>query len=372
MHRRRDPESIIMDSNSIGLGANVDLGLIADNRNLRSLKKLAHGSNAEKALALKTAAQQFESLLMQQWVDAMRKTNEELNPDSPLHSKYSTFYQDMLSQQQVQAMVNNGGRLNRNSITYMIAKQFASSLGDEGKAMLEELEKGTTPRRLSEGLPMGRATEQALASAGTTGTTPSTDMSTRYKGRTPKTGLGSLIQPTTAQASVRSLREDFAVEELTPLEDMKGFSGPEDFVQKLMPYAVKAAEDSGMNPLVMVAQAALETGWGDHVPANNNYFGIKAGKSWQGESMSLNSPEYEDGRMVTRTSRFRSYDSVLESMKDYIKLIKENDRYAEAADKSFDPDNYFNEIQKAGYATDPHYARKLKNIAQRIAFMAYK
>ena len=76
--------------------------------------------------------------------------------------------------------------------------------------------------------------------------------------------------------------------------------------------------------------------------------------------------------MVSRNSRFRAYPSVLESMQDYVSLITGNERYSAAADKSFDPDRYFEEIQKAGYATDPHYASKLKNIARQIAFMAYK
>lgn len=365
----------IMDSNSFNISDPVDIGLVANTRGLDSLRKMATGDKSQKAQALKTAAQQFETLLMQQWVDAMRKTNEELNPDSPLHSKYSRFFEDMLAQQRVQALVNNGGRVNKNSITYMIAKQFAGSLGDEGKRMLEELEKGANiSKTVRDGLPPmpqqvqkeGADGEEAKAVAAA-----NDDMNTKYKGRTPKSGYGEVISPKVA-ATLRNLREAYGTANLAAQEDMKKFKGPEDFVEKMMPYAIKAAEEVGMNPLVLVAQAALETGWGDHVPANNNYFGIKAGASWKGQSMEMQSPEYEGGHMVSRRSRFRSYNSVLDSMKDYIKLIKENKRYEKAADKSFDPENYFKEIQKAGYATDPNYARKLKNIAQKIAFMAYK
>ena len=59
-------------------------------------------------------------------------------------------------------------------------------------------------------------------------------------------------------------------------------------------------------------------------------------------------------------------------MRDYIDFIMSNPRYQNAARRSFDPDSYFEEIARAGYATDPDYAGKLKNISRQIAFMAYK
>ena len=150
------------------------------------------------------------------------------------------------------------------------------------------------------------------------------------------------------------------------------FGKAEDFVKKIMPYALKAVEGIGFNPLVLVAQAALETGWGRHVSDNNNYFGIKANDSYKGEKTSELTFEYINGKKVNVIDRFRKYSGVLESMKDYISFIKDNPRYKDAIDKSYSPDEYFEQIHKAGYATDPDYADKLKKISRKIAFMAYK
>lgn len=344
-----------------------DLGLIADVRGLEKIRSLGAGDKKSQAQALYMAAQQFESLLMQYWVDGMRQTNDALNPDSPLKSKYSGFFDDMLAQQQVGAMVRGNSsditHINKSSISYLITKQFARTLGDEGKELLAQLE--------------GRTLENA----------PTKEVGSLQNEQTrffelrsddprvhaaPKSSqlLAQMRSKNKAESTVSNLSSMYA--SLPSQEEMRNFSSPEDFVEKMMPYAVKAVEGIAMNPLVLVAQAALETGWGKHVPKNNNYYGIKAGSSWNGPTQDLDSPEFEGGKMVSRNSRFRAYPSVLESMKDYVSLITGNERYAKAANKSFDPDRYFDEIQKAGYATDPYYSAKLKNISRQIAFMAYK
>lgn len=371
--------------------AQANLGLIADTRGLDKLRQMGHGSNKEKAQALYMAAQQFEALLMQYWVDGMRSSNETLNPDSPLHSKYSGFFDDMLAQQQVGAMVqgngtSGGASINKNSITYLITKQFASSLGDEGKALLAELEGRPLPQEGS----VGAASESGFMPLNSEqGFMPLDRRQGGYMDLLGEATPGfmrlseadkqkAIARPSTLYASaqhkngasVGALSDLYGA--LPDVREMRNFKSPEDFVHKMMPYAVKAVEGIGMNPLVLVAQAALETGWGRHVPEGNNYYGIKAGASWQGPTQDLDSPEFEQGAMVTRNSRFRAYPSVLESMQDYVALITGNERYAKAATKSFDPDTYFDEIQKAGYATDPQYAAKLKNITRQIAFMAYK
>ncbi len=328
--------------------ATPDIGLIADHRGLDKIRQLGMGGDKKaKALALKACAEQFENMLTEQWYNAMRSSNSELNPDSPLHSKYSSMFEDMLAQQQV-ANLNQGSRgINKSSITYMVAKQFSKSLGDEGKELLQMLETGN----------YGSANDRETFTPGY----GAKDM-TPYK------------DPRISAAdSLKNLRALYQLsgDELNA-SDMRACESQEEFVGKMMPYALKAVEGMGFNPLVVVAQAALETGWGKHIPAGNNLFGIKAGKSWQGESEALSSPECYNGQCVTEVSSFRKYGSVLDSMKDYLDFIKNNPRYAKAADKSFDPDAYFDEIQAAGYATDPQYAAKLKNISRQIAFMAYK
>lgn len=351
----------------------TDLGLLADTRGLNKLRELGNGNEKQQAKALYVAAQQFEAMLMQYWVDGMRETNDTINPDSPLHSKYSSFFDDMLTQQRVGAMVQGNATgsaaINKNSITYMITKQFASTLGDEGKRLMAHLD----------GVDPDAAVGNVGANAGAGAGYPINEDGERFFALRPEDSLAVVGVRPSALYSSRHQHGVATIANLNKLYSslpdpatMRDFDSPEDFVEKMMPYAVKAVEGKGMNPLVLVAQAALETGWGKHVPEGNNFYGIKAGSSWKGAYQDLASPEFENGRMVSRNSRFRAYPSVLESMQDYVELIKGNERYAAAADKSFDPDRYFEEIQKAGYATDPHYASKLKNIARQIAFLAYK
>lgn len=359
-----------MDASSPQLQkAQADLGLLADTRGLDKLRALGNGSNKEKAQALYMAAQQFESILMQYWVDGMRSTNEGINPDSPLRSKYSGFFDDMLAQQHVGATVNGNGAttsINKSSISYLITKQFARTLGDEGKALIAELEGRPVDSMDKSGKQVGSLVEQEKVFA------LSDKDSLEYVLKRPSHIYADARNKSSGknEATVSNLSNLYA--SLPNPSEMRNFNSREDFVEKMMPYAVKAVEGIGMNPLVLVAQAALETGWGKYVPEGNNYYGIKAGKSWTGMTQDLDSPEFENGAMVTRHSRFRAYPSVLESMKDYVSLITGNERYSKAANKSFDPDTYFDEIQRAGYATDPQYSAKLKNISRQIAFMAYK
>ena len=331
--------------NDVQIKSPADLGLIGDTRNLASLKKMGNGTVEEQAEALKTAAAQFESLLMKQCFDAFQASNESLCPDSPLHSKYSGFFEDMLTQQRVEGMLQKRGPLNKNSITYLITKQFAGALGDEGKRLLESLTAHTGPSE--------RIFSREVSVKGA---------NVRARGLSP-------LEQSQARASIAGFASTY---ERAGLPDVQqGFRDPQDFVDKLMPYALKAVEESGMNPLVLVSQAALETGWGEHVPQGNNYYGIKAGSGWSGETEDFGTHEYVNGEKVNLSDTFRAYPSLLESMQDYVSLIQGQERYAKAAPLSWDPERYFDEIQKAGYATDPEYASKLKSIARRVAFMAY-
>ncbi len=329
---------------TLNFASKTDVGLIADTRGLNKLRVLGQGSDKEKAQALKTAAEQFEALLMKQVYEGFEKANRTFTEDSPLHSKYSGFFESMLTEQRVDSMMQSRGALSKNSITYLIAKQFAGSLGDEGKRLLETLTK-------PQGVDMASSSGISLQGS---------QVANKYS---------SPLERSNAKAFIGNYKNN-DVANLPAIP--KSFSEPQEFVDKLMPYAVKAAEEAGMNPLVLLSQAALETGWGVHVPKGNNLFGIKAGKSWDGQKEDFVTHEYVKGEKISTRDSFRTYPDVLESMRDYVNLIQGSDRYRNAAKVSWDPERYFDEIQKAGYATDPHYAAKLKQISRKIAFMAYK
>lgn len=141
----------------------------------------------------------------------------------------------------------------------------------------------------------------------------------------------------------------------------------EDFVQKLYPYAEQAAKELGVHPKVLLAQAALETGWGRSVIKHGdgstfNLFNIKAGKSWQGNKSTVSTLEYENGVAHKERAGFRAYNSYQESFNDYVQFIKNNPRYQNALEHAGNSQRYLQELQRAGYATDPSYARKIMGI----------
>lgn len=144
---------------------------------------------------------------------------------------------------------------------------------------------------------------------------------------------------------------------------------PEAFIERVWPYAQRAAAALGVDPRMLVAQAALETGWGRHMPraadgsAGHNLFGIKAGRGWQGERSSHLTQEFRDGRMQTERADFRRYDSIEQSFADYVNLLRGSPRYAPALAAAGNNHAYASALQRAGYATDPQYATKLTAIA---------
>lgn len=148
---------------------------------------------------------------------------------------------------------------------------------------------------------------------------------------------------------------------------------PEAFIRELWPCAQEAARDLGVDPKHLLAQAALETGWGRHVPcdANGNptfnLFGIKAGANWSGSTVTVRTLEFESGLPVPKYERFRAYSSVAEGFRDYVSLLRENPRYADALHTGGDTEAFANALQRGGYATDPAYAQKLTAIAQNVS-----
>jgi flagellar protein FlgJ len=152
----------------------------------------------------------------------------------------------------------------------------------------------------------------------------------------------------------------------------------EQFVKQLWSYAEQAAEQLGVQPRVLIAQAALETGWGKAVinkaDGNNshNLFNIKADKYWQGSQAKVASLEYEHGVAKKHVSGFRVYDSFQESFQDYVSFIKNNPRYRDALQQAKNPQRYMQALQQAGYATDPNYADKVMQIYHDKALLDHR
>jgi flagellar protein FlgJ len=143
---------------------------------------------------------------------------------------------------------------------------------------------------------------------------------------------------------------------------------PAAFVRTLWPAAEKAGARLGLAPEALLAQAALETGWGRHVmrggegASSHNLFGIKADRRWSGDTVSSETTEYRDGVALRTRDQFRAYASFEQSFEDYVDFVQRNPRYREALRQTADPRAYFEALQAAGYATDPVYADKIGRI----------
>jgi len=168
------------------------------------------------------------------------------------------------------------------------------------------------------------------------------------------------------QGGVQSTEKTSAPATSEPAADSHALTtSKEDFLRQLRPHAEQAARELGVDPNALLAQAALETGWGRSVPSNN-LFGIKAGGDWSGATVSVPTLEFEEGIPVRRVERFRAYDSPADSFRDYAALIRDSSRYASARGAGDNVEAFATALQQGGYATDPHYARKIAAVASEV------
>jgi flagellar protein FlgJ len=138
-----------------------------------------------------------------------------------------------------------------------------------------------------------------------------------------------------------------------------------DFVREHQQAASVAAAQSGIPAAFMLAQAAHESGWGQHQIRNadgssaHNLFGIKAGAGWNGATTNVTTTEVVAGQARKVTATFRAYASDQASFQDYAQLMKGSPRYAQVVAGSATAQGFAQGLQRAGYATDPAYADKL-------------
>jgi flagellar protein FlgJ len=144
------------------------------------------------------------------------------------------------------------------------------------------------------------------------------------------------------------------------------------FVKSIEPYATQAARQLGVAPDTLIAHAALETGWGQHVPvastgaSSNNLFGIKATGGWSADSVNSLTTEVVNGQAARVPQSFRAYSSVQQGVNDYVTLLQRNPRYAQVLGTGANISAFANGLARAGYATDPDYAQKLQATAAAV------
>lgn len=324
------------------MSSNLDLNakLALDVQSVDDLRLQARRDPKE---AVKSAAKQFEALFL----NILFKSMREATPEDPLFDNdQSRMFTQMLDQQMAQQIADSGKGMG-----------LAESLTQQ---LMRAYEKATPPVAEEDGEQKGIALKKEAVFL------PLPNGESRFI-PLPKTNteavpipLGHAAQPAAlpAQPSAASSSGD----------------ARREFVDRMWPHAVEAGQALGVPPHFLIAQAALESGWGRAEirgadgRASHNLFGIKAGAGWKGEVVQAATTEYVNGQPQARTEPFRAYGSYAEAFRDYAGLIAGNPRYAAVLESAADPAAFARELQKAGYATDPMYAAKLSRIMASTAF----
>ncbi|ARD43643.1 flagellar assembly peptidoglycan hydrolase FlgJ [Colwellia sp. PAMC 21821] len=318
-----------------------------DVNGLNSIRQDAKsGDKASKKDALEQAAKQFEAIFMQMLMKSMRKAQAVLESDSPLNSESTKFYRDMHDQQMSLELSNNGAL----GLAPLIVRQLG---GDS---------ENFTPHTI-------------LRSDG--------NLDSRGSVRISEPSLVntvSLVKDSSAHqdpSKDRQTNGSMAAQASNMLQSPT-FTEPKDFVTALTADAKRVQEKINVPFEVVIAQAALETGWGQKIiktdsgESSNNLFNIKADSRWAGEKTHKETLEFENGAMVKKREPFRVYDSIGQSVNDYVNLLTQSERYQGALEKSTDVEQFLHNLQSAGYATDPNYAKKIMGTLRTVTGLLNK
>ncbi|RVT45409.1 flagellar assembly peptidoglycan hydrolase FlgJ [Rheinheimera sediminis] len=314
---------------------------------LTSLQQLKHSSGGDDDKALKQAAKQFESIFMGMLLSSMRKASEVFEDDGALNSNATKFYKEMYDKQLATDLSEKGSL----GLADLLVQQLRPTKGKTTPASMLRLPTEAAPVRTE-----GSGTLNGQKRVGV------------IEKKQPEHQIPVVPQPPSIQ-SVKVLPEQPKSQ-----QDDWSFNTPGDFIEKLMPAAKQAAQKLGLEPLALLAQAALETGWGQRTfktaeGSNSfNFFGIKAHSSWQGEVAVVDTLEYRKGVAQKEKAKFRAYESPEQSLVDYVDFIKSNPRYQQALAVVDNPKAYFQQLQAAGYATDPNYAQKILSVFNSETF----
>ncbi|MGY2338642.1 flagellar assembly peptidoglycan hydrolase FlgJ [Pseudomonas sp. SDO5532_S415] len=414
-----------MDMYKSGRVSSSDSGAFSDLNRLNQLKVGDKNSDEN----MRKVAQEFESLFLGEMLKSMRSATEALGKDNPMNTAEAKQYQEMYDQQLAVSMSREGGgigladvlmrQMSKNkplapgeAATLSAAKQEAakaaaqtpvaagtvaingplsrvngerplwasrsvSAPSGEGAhrndmALINQ-RRLALPPKLADRLLAGLVPSATTTAAATVATASKTQLPERA---TP-TGAGPLFNGdwlANAQASANGGLQIHgrAIAQIPLAPAKKAFSSADAFVNTMLPMAKEAADRIGVDPRYLVAQAALETGWGKSVmraqdgSSSHNLFGIKTGSSWKGDSARAITSEFRNGEMVKETAEFRSYASYKDSFHDLVTLLQSNNRYQDVVKSADNPEQFVRELQKAGYATDPNYASKISQIARQM------
>jgi len=296
-----------------------------------SLARLRVDARKDEKSALKEVAKQFESVFVQMMIKSMRDASEPLQGDL-FHGNESKAYTDMYDKQLGLELTKSNGIGLADVIVRQLSPQHT-----------QNIVKPAAPTLSFDQVQKTANTDEHVVSA-----------------------ERQNIKTQGVQTS--SLSNDYELS-IDSIDKPTNWNNAEDFIRDSWPHAKKAGDALGIDPKVIIAQSALETGWGKKVHVNqqgeNSYslFGIKAGADWTGKKVHFNTLEFRSGVMNRERASFRAYDSLSESYQDYVNFLQTRPRYQKVLDAGT-PREYAEQLQKAGYATDPQYSEKIERIRQ--------
>jgi len=300
------------------------------------LNALKSQARSDKQAALEEVARQFESLFLSEMLKSMRKAGDVFAEGNYLNSNQSEFYRDMFDSQLSLTMAKGQGTGLAEALVRQLGQQAPGLDSNGGKLAAHKASLADYDRSLPA---LSRALPEQLSQ------------------------VTEVAKQTAAAAPLpsRTLPETF--------------ESPEQFVRELLPMAERVAGDSGIDPKLMVAQAALETGWGKHMIKGDgerpsfNLFGIKADSRWNGDAVTITTTEFREGLPMKEQAQFRAYPDYESSFRDYVAFLESNPRYRDVLSVADQPDVFADKLQEAGYATDPNYGEKIRQIMGRDSLM---
>jgi flagellar protein FlgJ len=316
------------------------------------LEQLRHRAARNDPGSLAEAAVQFEAL----FIGMMLKTARDASlGDGLFDSQETRGYLDLMDTQVAMELARKGGF----GFGQMIVEQLSKGEGSPSTT-------GGAPAALDIAHALRRSFDLAGIARDTPAGAPTgpggpRDPAQEFPRGLPRSLVGLAAAAAEGSGPARAGEAAEIAERAAP-------GSPEDFVARYIGEATAAAKALGIEPRLLLAQAALETGWGGSTPLHtdgrpaNNLFGIKAGASWNGARVAQWTLEHEGGVATRKREDFRSYPHSADSFADYVSLISQSPRYAAALEQAHDPEAYARAVTEAGYATDPDYAEKWLSI----------
>jgi len=370
----------------------ADSGAYTD---LNRLNQLKVGEGRDSEANIRKVAQEFESLFLGEMMKAMRAAGDVLADDNFMNTNESKTYRDMYDQQLSVTLSQGKGMGMADVLTRQLSQAPKPSTANP---FTQEAVAPLTAAEIPTAAPVINALQPHMNPVAVDRQRDDTALLNMRRLALPATaagrslaGIGAAAQETLRNGLVQNpndIRQDWQAARSYPAPrersidvagvtataadlNRKQFASPEEFVATMMPMAEQAAKTLGVDPRYLVAQAALETGWGKSIirggegGSSHNLFGIKA-HGWGGASTKVTTSEFVQGVKVKEKADFRSYDSFEQSFNDYVSFLQSNGRYSQALQSTANPERFVGELQRAGYATDPNYAKKISQIAQKL------